>query len=129
MIKLTHSLRNEIYLKLDRSEVSRFLNNVALLISGALKELIIQVEVEPKVLKKKDVISTYTLIFSISDSDSESLEEDGENLLLKLELDSYELLYDLLEGVLEGEEVMPEITDIYVSAWKKEKGLGLVAVI
>lgn len=124
MIKLAHSQRNEIYLKLIRADINEFIKIIALLLSGATQEILLMVNVDPKVLKKK-ILPDY-LSLKLTVSNYESLEYNEGILSLNLDIESYEQIYDQLEGILEGEEVMPEITDIFVHSWKKEKGLGLI---
>jgi len=124
MIKFSHSLRNEIYFTVILSFVPELMSKIALLLSGAINEVLLSASVESKVLKRKGEAIDVPLVLLMSDNESMSI-DDGK-LVLMLDVDAYELINNLLEGVLDGERVMPEITELYVKEWKKEKGLALV---
>ncbi len=124
MIKLTHSLRNEIYFTVLLSFVPELMKKITLLLSGAIDEVLLNASVEPKVIKKKGELIEMPLVLLMTDNESLSVEDN--KLILRLDEDGYDLMNDLLEGILEGEQVMPEITDLYVKEWKKEKGFALI---
>lgn len=126
MIKLTHSLRNEVYFTVLFSFVPELREKIAQLLSGTISDVSIPAIVEPKVLKRKGESIETPLFLLLSDDESMGIEED--RLILKLDIDSLELLNDLLEGILDGELVSPEITDIYAKEWKKEKGLAIAVL-
>ena len=124
MIKFSHSLRNEIYFTVILSFVPELMSKIALLLSGAINDVLLSASVESKVLKRKGEAIDVPLVLLMSDNESMSIDDD--KLVLMLDVDAYELINNLLEGVLDGERVMPEITELYVKEWKKEKGLALV---
>ena len=103
----------------EREKGKELMKKIEQLLSGTIDEVLLNASVESKVVKRKGEFMEMSLVLLISDNESLSVRDN--KLVLRLDADAYELINDLLEGILDGEQVMPEITDIYMLRSGKKK--------
>lgn len=114
-INLSVTLNDAEYLKLD---INKLLNNEILSLNYVNN-------FANNIFKECDKLKNVNIEFKITNSELEFIKYIEGIIIFELELDTYELLSDLLEGLLNNENFAPEITEVFVKNKKIKKQLYL----
>jgi len=131
MIRFKHSSADAILFTVPSGVAPELIKKMNRLLSGDVDKIQLTASLEAKVLKRKSDVQEIPLILLMFNdgemstvNNQEMFIEEG-TLVLKLEYDSYELIADFLQGYIDGDRFGPEITDISVKGWRREKPLEL----